>query len=208
MNRERFFDAARTAPFGGHLRSAQVEGLTRILDEAQKRGVPLKQLAYVLATVFHETAETIQPVREYGGEKYLRSKAYYPWVGEGLVQVTWETNHRKFGATKPGQLLTWPIALTALFDGMLKGMFTGKKLSDYISGETADYRNARRIVNGTDDAALIATYAKAFETALRASEYIGQAPAPKPTIPPPPDVEPIDPAPAKTGFWVWLKGWL
>jgi hypothetical protein len=58
-----------------------------------------------------------------GRRKYLRSKRYYPWVGEGLAQVTWEENHRKFGATAQGQMMTWSIALKAIFDGMTKGMF-------------------------------------------------------------------------------------
>lgn len=187
MDRSRFYAHLRSAKskaFGKSLSSGQVDGLERILDEAQRRGVGIYHLAYILATVYLETAHTIQPIRERGGEKYLRSKPYYPWVGEGLIQCTWETNHRKFGATKPGQLMEWPIALRALFDGMLKGMFTGKRLSDYIDPPHVDYVNARRIVNGTDKAQLIAGYAQSFETALREAGYLGQAPKPKPTIPP------------------------
>ena len=77
----------------------------------------------------------------------------------------------KFGATKPGDLLTWPIALRAIFDGMTKGMFTGKKLADYEQGAGFDYVGARRIVNGTDKAQLIAGYAVAFEAALVKAKY-------------------------------------
>lgn len=186
MNRAAFFGHLRSAKskaFGKSLSSGQVAGCERILDEAQRRGVSIYQLAYILGTVYHETGHTMQPVREFGGEKYLRSKPYYPWVGEGLVQCTWEVNHRKFGATKPGQLMEWPIALRALFDGMSKGMFTGKKLSDYINPPHIDYVGARRIVNGTDKAHQIAEYAMSFETALREAGYLGQAPKPKPTIP-------------------------
>lgn len=51
------------------------------------------------------------------------------------MQVTREENHRKIGATAPGQMMTWPIALSAIFDGITKGMFTGKKLDDYIRGD-------------------------------------------------------------------------
>ena len=39
-------------------------------------------------------------------------------------------------------------------------------------------------MNGTDKAQLIAGYAQSFETALREAGYLGQAPKPKPTIPP------------------------
>lgn len=202
MDRSRFYAALRSRAskaFGTSLSQSQVDGLEKILDEGVKRGVELRQLAYILATAYHETAHTMQPIRERGGEKYLRSKKYYPWVGEGLVQVTWEENHRKFGATKPGQLLEWPIALKALYDGMLKGMFTGRKLSDYISGEYVDYTGARRVVNGTDRAGLIAGYAKSFEDALADAGYyrkIGTQPAQDAPKPVPATHEPPKPQPA------------
>lgn len=150
----------------GKLRQSQVDGFERILDEAERRAVILPQLAYILATVWHETAKRMQPVREMGGEAYLRRKPYYPWVGEGLVQVTWEYNARKFGAKKPGDLMSWPIALRALFDGMGRGMFTGKRLDDYIAPPKVDFINARRIVNGLDKADLVAAHAERFRALL------------------------------------------
>ncbi|QPC87435.1 hypothetical protein GA830_12280 [Mesorhizobium sp. NBSH29] len=200
MNRAKLFAGLRSrgsGVFGTSLSQGQVNGIEMILDEAIRRRTPLRWLAYILATAYHETAHTMQPIRERGGGKYLRSKRYYPWVGEGLVQVTWEVNHRKFGATKPGQMLTWPIALRAIFDGMEKGMFTTKKLSDYIVGIKVDYVGARRIVNGMDRADDIAGYAKAFATALTAAGYglaSFQPATPAPAKPVPAGVVPI-PAP-------------
>ena len=52
---------------------------------------------------------------------------------------------------------------------MRKGLFTGKKLSDYISRSGCDYKQARRIINGVDRASLIADYAVTLEDVLRAS---------------------------------------
>ena len=167
LNRTTLFAYVRRAPFGGRLTQQQVDGVNKILDEWESRGLAdLRWLAYMLATTFHETAAKMQPIREMGSEKYLKSKPYYPWVGEGLVQVTWEANAKKFGATKPGQLLEWPLALRALFDGMIEGMFTGKKLADYFSVTVDDPVGARRIVNGTDKAQLIAGYHKSFLDAI------------------------------------------
>jgi putative chitinase len=166
-----FFAAVRKA--FGRLSQSQVDGFNKIIDEAALRATMLPRLAYMLATVRWETSRTMQPVREMGGERYLRTKRYYPWVGEGLVQVTWKENAIKFGAKKPGDLLTWPIALVALFDGMEKGMFTGKKLADYIAPPRVhDYLNARRIINGTDHARDIEKLANTFETALSQSVTI------------------------------------
>lgn len=172
MNREYFFNRIRDAVFGGKLTKAQVEGITKILDYRESNYPKMSddQLAYLLATVTWETGFAMQPVREAGGERYLRSKKYYPWVGEGLVQVTWETNAKKFGAKKPGDLMTWPISLRAAFEGMTKGMFTGKKLGDYIVNGRSDYIGARRIINGTDKAKLIAGYARSYQNAFNQAQ--------------------------------------
>lgn len=170
MNRAAFFAAVRNDPFPGKLAQSQVDGLTQILDEWDRRELTdPRWLAYMLATVWWESAHTMQPIREMGSEAYLRSKPYYPWVGEGLVQVTWEVNARKFGATKPGDLLTWPIALVALFDGMIKGMFTGKKLADYFNANLGDSLKARRIINGLDHASDIRRIYVDFLTAITAA---------------------------------------
>ena len=79
MNDTAFYDAVRARPFGGTLATGQFDGLKRMLVEARSRQTPLKHLAYIFATAYHETAHKIQPIREMGGETYLKSKKYYPW---------------------------------------------------------------------------------------------------------------------------------
>lgn len=152
------------------------------------------QTAYVLATAYHETAHTMKPVREYGGEKYLRSKKYYPYVGMGYVQLTWLANYQKASkklgvdfVSSPALLLKPQHAAKILVIGMVEGWFTGKKLSDYITLSKSDFKGARRIINGTDKAALIAGYAVEYDRLLKAEGY-GSSPKPRP-----------DPAPAKSG---------
>jgi len=165
IDREHFF-ASVHAHFGP-LDQSQVEGFGKILDEWERRALPdIRWLAYMLATCWHETAKKMQPIREEGSEEYLRRKPYWPWVGEGLVQVTWKKNARKFGATKPGDLLNWGKALDALFRGMELGLFTGRELSDYFNHRTDDPVHARRIINGMDRAVMIAGYHQAFLAAL------------------------------------------
>lgn len=47
---------------------------------------------------------------------------------------------------------------------MRDGLFTGKRLDDYIGSNAADYEGARQIINGNDRAAQIATLAANWES--------------------------------------------
>jgi predicted chitinase len=168
VNFQIFFDDVRNSLFGGKLSQGQVEGMEKIINYST---VSLDQLAYVLATVKWETAHTMQPIKEYGSTAYLKSKPYWPYYGRGLVQLTWRDNYAKYGLEKtPDKALEWESSLFVLFDGMIKGLFTGKKLDDYINDNKRDYINARRIINGTDRAKEIAQIADAYRTALIAAQ--------------------------------------
>lgn len=180
LDRKIFFDAIRRDPFGGSLSASQVQGIELVLDTWLEIGTGIReQLAYVLATDYHETDRKMQPIHEYkrgAGRPYgtvdVTGKAPY---GRGLVQITWRKNYVKAdemlklgGAlAKDYDLALEPaIAVKILIEGMIVGLFTGRGLSDYIAAGDADYVNARRIVNGTDCAAKIAGYAEAFDAAL------------------------------------------
>jgi hypothetical protein len=171
IDRKYFFDRIRRSLFGGRLTQSQVDAIERYLDyrDAIYPNMPDAELAYLLATVKHETAHEMVPIEERGGEAYLRSKPYYPWYGRGPIQLTWEANYRKFGITNPDDALKWPAALDIAFRGMILGMFTGRKLAHYINARKRDYIGARRIINGTDKARLIAGYADLVFDALTQS---------------------------------------
>lgn len=67
MNRQAFYAALRrrgSGVFGTSLSQGQVTGIEGILDEAERRGTPLKWLAYMLATTYHETGARMVPVDE------------------------------------------------------------------------------------------------------------------------------------------------
>lgn len=180
-----------------------------IISECEKQGLSLWETAYVLATAYHETAHTMKPVREYGGETYLKSKKYYPYVGMGYVQLTWKRNYEKasrvFGVDfvkNPKLLLEPKYAVQILVYGMKEGWFTGKSLKDYIDNIDEDYKedlrefsNARRIVNGTDKQVEIGELAIKYEEALKRAQKPKEEPKP---------VEAPDVPEVKESFWVTL----
>lgn len=149
-----------------------------IVDACLEHDLLRNQCAYVLATAYHETAHSMKPVREMGGEKYLQAKKYYPYVGMGYVQLTWKANYEKAGNKlgvdflgNPKLLLKAEYAAPILVIGSKEGWFTGKKLSDYITLSRSDFVGARRIINGTDRAELIADYARQYDALLKAAGY-------------------------------------
>lgn len=186
MDLATFFKRVCANVFGGSLTKGQVDGMEKIIDYWQTTWpkMSLDEFAYLLATVYWESAHRMIPVKEMGSQQYLRSKKYYPYIGVGLIQATWKANWDKLGIKSIADGLQWPSALHAAFYGMAAGIYTGKKLADYIGNGKRDYVNARRIINGTDSAQEIAKIAENFRSALIAANA---TPVPTP-VPLQPDV--------------------
>ena len=179
INRKYFFDTVRPSLFNGALSQGQVQGMEAILAEWDSRQLTDRRyLAYMLATTYHETAKTIQPIAEYGkgkGHKYgtadsATGQVYY---GRGFVQLTWKSNYEAMSKITgkdlvhhPEQAMELPVATKILFHGMLNGSFTGKKLSQYFNDTKNDPVEARKIINGLDKADLIAGYYDVFQQAV------------------------------------------
>lgn len=229
MDRPRFYVALRartSGVFGTSLSQAQVNGLEVILDAGQSASLPLKHLAYILATAYHETGGRMQPVTEnltYTSAARIRAvwpkrfssiAAAIPYVrnpqglanrvyadrmgngpeasghgwryrGRALPQLTGRENYEKASKLVGVDLISDPdaandtdISAHILIEGMRSGMFTGKKLADFIAGNLVDYVGARAIINadGKANGRLVASYAKAFEAALGDAGYLGDAP--------------------------------
>lgn len=138
-----------------------------VAKEAHSQGITDRnQICYIMATIQHETAYTFKPIAEYGGA----SRPYAPYYGRGYVQLTWKYNYAKYSdklhqdyVSNPNEVMQPDVSLFVIVDGMKNGVFTGKTLGDYISGSHVDFVNARRIINGTDRAELIASYAQQWQ---------------------------------------------
>jgi predicted chitinase len=148
----------------------------------------------MLATVKHECADTWMPIVERGSLDYFRRyDADTPlghrlgntqdgdgmrFRGRGYVQITGRANYGHLGQLlgmgnalieNPDLALDPKIAYKIMSVGMRQGSFTGKKLGDYLNSTAHDYVNARRIINGTDRAEVIADYAAKLEAILKAA---------------------------------------
>jgi hypothetical protein len=112
FDRKKVFDGLRA--WQGGLSQEQVTGLNFILDsvEQDRYVTRISWLAYMLATVKHETADTYHPIHEYGGRNYFIRRyggqtakgrelgndtpeegAFY--AGQGFVQLTGEANYER-----------------------------------------------------------------------------------------------------------------
>ncbi|MGZ3184026.1 MAG: hypothetical protein ACXU8N_16425 [Telluria sp.] len=191
FNHQAFFAAyeERFAPLPVPRRA----GLDQLLGFLQlDPDVPdLRSAAYLLATVKHECADTWLPVAEFGTDTYFGK--YEPntplgarlgntlpgdgkrFRGRGYVQITGRANYARLGerlgmgdalVQDPDRALDPLPAYRILTVGVREGLFTGRRLDEFITPEQTDYLGARRTVNGTDQAATIAAYALGIEQAL------------------------------------------
>lgn len=147
------------AMLGPKISPAEYQGCEAILSAAALRKHPLAYAAYELATGYHETAHTMQPVDEYGGAAYF-TRVYdingqrpdkarelgnltpgdgIKYHGRGYPQTTGRANYAKAGTklgidlvNKPELMKEPAIAAEVMARGMEEGWFTGKKLADYL----------------------------------------------------------------------------
>lgn len=163
IERKHFFDTVRPVLFNGAIKQEQVLGMEMILREWEAQQLTdLRWLAYILATAYHETAKTMQPIAEYGkGKKYdygkkLKmgggpgkripytgpDKIYY---GRGHTQNTWYENYQRLTKAAaiqgkpwdflkdPDLLLQMEPSIWATYFAMRVGLYTGKRLEDYFN---------------------------------------------------------------------------
>ena len=160
---------------------------------ADMMGTALGETGINLAPVREGFKTTDAEARAYvkrRGYRYavvINGHCYY---GRGLVQATWLDNYKKLTViareqfeqglfpdlteppdfvNNPDLLLQPRWAVWAMFEGMIRGTFTKKKLADFYNDTTTDFVNSRKIINGLDRAAEIGGYKKQFYADLVAS---------------------------------------
>ena len=174
IDREIFYDNMRHKMLTGKLTQSQVEGTEVILDFWESLPIDIsgtfeenwniriiEWLAYILATTYHETAHTMQPLDEGGSNAYFRRYEDNKKLarrlgndrkgdgakfhGRGYVQITGRANYTKMSkivreyypdapdfTIDPSAVKIPKYAVLILFYGMFQGTFTGKALKHYI----------------------------------------------------------------------------
>ena len=187
------YDYLRDELFRGSLPAFQKNALIAIVTEfgrrlKEKDSVHKSQLAYILATAYHESQRFKHDreigygaSRDYGRKMLLIRGSSVAYYGRGWVQLTWLRNYailslkatqalgREIDLVNNPDLVFEDTAINSfvLVEGMMSGLFTGKRLDKYVSEFKTDYKEARRVVNGTDKADQIAEYAKVFLQSIK-----------------------------------------
>ncbi len=224
MNRPAFYDAIRPM-FGGRLSAGQVSGLEVLLTGTEglplshrayclatafwETAQTMQPVRETLASSDGEAVRRLEAAWKKGQLAWVKTPYWRPdaegksWFGRGYVQLTHRENYARLGqrigvdlVADPSAALSPFLAAKIIVVGMVEGLFSGKKLADYLPG---DYVGARHIVNGTDQAQAIAGFARKFEAALVAAEGPATALAHEPPVRP--DVVPVEPQSA-AGWWI------
>ncbi|CAN5401613.1 chitinase [soil metagenome] len=168
INRKFFFEQVRATLYTGKLSASQVAGLTHILDVWEAKPDPKddRWLAYALGTAHHETAFTMQPIREIGGANYF-FKIYDPksplparaklaksmgalpgdgvlFYGRGYVQLTWRSNYAKMQTAFGTNLTANAVAADGALEPGLAAriMFKGMTEGTFTGRKLSQYFNA------------------------------------------------------------------
>lgn len=97
----------------------------------------------------------------------------YKYRGRGLVHLTWHDNYKKAGdkigvdlVSNPDLAMDINNSVPIMIWGMEEGVFTSVGINRFIYSGKIDYLNARKVINGTDQALLVSEYAKKFQSIL------------------------------------------
>ena len=151
------------------------KSVAAIIAASRARQLSNAQIAYVLATAEHES-DSFKTLEEYSSGAQYEGRADLGntkpgdgarFKGRGYVQLTGRLNYTRYSeiaglqlATLPIIVMNWPtLSVFIIVDGMLRGVYTGRRLADFVNSTKRDFYNARQVINGHDRAEKIADQA-------------------------------------------------
>lgn len=191
-NLPKFYEGIRPL-LGGQMSQATVDAVSDILSAFGQYGdEDPRKLAAILGQIKREAGIAMLPVREgftksdAAARAYVKKQGYAyakptkyggQWAyGRGQIQNTWDYNYEKMDKRLGlnGKLLAnFDLALDPIISsqiavvGMMEGLFTGKKLSDYFNAAQTDFLHQRRVVNGMDHAQEVENNSQEFYAVIK-----------------------------------------
>ena len=162
------FESDLGRALGRPLTAEQLQSVRVIFAKCDEMGIKSRRfVSYILGTAWHESRlRPIEEIRAKEGTTVRRMQDKYwhtGFYGRGFVQLTHKRNYEKFAeitgvdiVSEPEKAMELEVSAHILVYGMLYGSFTGRKLSDYFTAQFSRWKEARRIVNGTFHADLVA----------------------------------------------------
>jgi hypothetical protein len=194
FNLNRFFSEFTSS--AKKLKQSQFAGLDQLLGfiEQDSNVDDVRAAALILALVQHETADTWQPLADSAAARKI-AKVYAPdtSIGKslgnkqasdgfrfrprGYIRITGRSNYERMGGALGIDLVANPdaaqepaTAYRIMSEALYRGMLTGKKLKNFISGERADYDKLLTTFGPQKIAdRKVAVGARMFEKILRSS---------------------------------------
>jgi predicted chitinase len=152
----------------------EAPGAERAMLESEITTQP--RAAMFIAQVLHESGglnffEEIASGAAYEGRADLGNT--HPgdgkrFKGRGYVQLTGRNNYAAYARRSGLKLVELPVipmnwaafSVFVIVDGMMRGAYTGHRLDEFVNKDRQDFRHARRVVNGMDQADKIAEQAR------------------------------------------------
>lgn len=158
----------------------QLDCIEETLKQSILMGLDSNQTAYVLATFWHESRFLLHPEEFASGAAYegradlgnTQPGDGIRFKGRGAAQITGRRNYTnvsklfKIDCVNNPDTLETIVSVKPCIHFMMKGLFTGRKLTKYDLKTSSGVINARRTVNGLDRAELIAGYFYDIQKAL------------------------------------------
>jgi RHS repeat-associated protein len=164
------------------------QGASLLIADAFASGFSNDMTAYTLASALHESGPDsigqLMTESDYGaGQSYFNkyngilgntsNADAFNYRGRGYIQITGKQNYQKWSnelgvnfVANPNLAAVPDNAAQIAVEGLDRGGFTGVSLYNYVNPGGTDFVNARRTVNGIDDAKGIASSANSFASAL------------------------------------------
>lgn len=162
-----FIERVTENVFDGRLPPNAAAGLSVLLDEIAANW-PLMRAggaAFACALMHYETTRRFVPLedRDRGAGKmygHRLKKSAQPYVdtenlfyGRGIVPLVWYENYQTIGAAlgldliqHPELMLEIDVAVKAMLYGISNGIFTGKRIDDFITDEANNFDAARDVI--------------------------------------------------------------